>query len=450
MFAEREEKEEEYLSPRRQDAKVRVRKLRIRDSQISESFFSSWRLGVLARDIFRLLVVASSCLFAVSPASAATPRARDIGIPLDGKPGPVNAITDVGGVEVGQVTLISGEGALKRGEGPVRTGVTAIIPRGKNSINPVFAGWATSNAAGEMTGTTWLEERGYFDGPIMITNTHSVGVVRDAVVSWIVDHKWPGSWYTPVVAETYDGYLNDTDGMHVTKEHALEALAKAKTGPVEEGIVGGGTGMVCFGFKGGIGTSSRVITTPVGTYTVGVLVQCNFGLMQTLRVGGIKVGEALKDRYSTCTTMPPSPYPNIRACGPDPKGEKPGDGSMIVVIATDAPLLPHQLKRLAKRPAHAMGRLGDTGRETSGDIFIAFSTANSQIVSEQKDKMSLDAYPNGMLNPLFEGAVQAVEESILNALVAAKTMTGRDGHRVYGLPHDEVRALLKKHGVLVQ
>jgi L-aminopeptidase/D-esterase-like protein len=206
--------------------------------------------------------------------------------------------------------------------------------------------------------------------------------------------------------------------------------------------------MVCFGFKGGIGTSSRVITTPIGTYTVGVLVQCNFGLMPTLRVAGVKVGEALQGRYTTCTALPPSPYPTIKACTPGP--EKPGDGSMIVVIATDAPLLPHQLKRLAKRPAHAMGRLGDTGRETSGDIFIAFSTANSQIVSEQREKMALDAYPNGLLNPLFEGAVQAVEESILNALIAAKTMTGRDGHRVYALPHDEVRTLLKQHGMLAK
>jgi L-aminopeptidase/D-esterase-like protein len=369
-------------------------------------------------------------------------------VPLDGKPGPLNAITDVAGVEVGQVTLISGEGALKRGEGPVRTGVTAIIPRGKNSISPVYAAWATSNPAGEMTGTTWLEERGFFDGPIMITNTHSVGVVRDAVVGWIVDHKIPGGWYTPVVAETYDGYLNDTDGFHVKTEHALQALAKASSGPVEEGSVGGGTGMVCFGFKGGIGTSSRVITTPIGTYTVGVLVQCNFGLMPTLRVAGVQVGEALKDRYTTCTTLPPSPIPTIKPCGPDPKGEKPGDGSMIVVIATDAPLLPHQLKRIAKRPAHAMGRMGDYGRETSGDIFIAFSTANGQITSDQREKMSLEAYPNGLLNPLFEGTVQAVEESILNALMAAKTMTGRDGHRVYALPHDEVHALLKQHAMI--
>jgi D-aminopeptidase len=385
---------------------------------------------------------------ATSAAAADGQRARDIGIPLEGKPGTLNAITDVAGIEVGQVTLISGEGKLKRGEGPVRTGVTAIIPRGRNSISPVFAGWATSNSAGEMTGTTWLEERGYFDGPVMITNTHSVGVVRDAVVGWIVDRKWPGSWYTPVVAETYDGYLNDTDGFHVTSEHALQAIKTARGGTVEEGNVGGGTGMVCFGFKGGIGTSSRVITTPIGTYTVGVLVQCNFGLMPTLRVAGVKVGDALKDRYTTCTTLPPSPYPTIKGCTPGP--EKPGDGSMIVVIATDAPLLPHQLKRLAKRPAHAMGRLGDTGRETSGDIFIAFSTANSQIVSEQREKMALDAYPNGLLNPLFEGAVQAVEESILNALVAAKTMTGRDGHRVHALPHDEVRALLKQHGMLAK
>jgi D-aminopeptidase len=448
MFAEREEKEKECLSPGSPGSPRKTG--RIPKSRSSEFCFPTLAiLAILARDIPGLLVVASSCLLAALPASAATPeRAREAGVPLDGKPGPLNAITDVAGVEVGQVTLISGEGALKRGEGPVRTGVTAIIPRGKNSINPVYAAWATSNPAGEMTGTTWLEERGFFDGPIMITNTHSVGVVRDAVVGWIVDHKIPGSWYTPVVAETYDGYLNDTDGFHVKTEHALQALAKASTGPVEEGAVGGGTGMVCFGFKGGIGTSSRVITTPIGTYTVGVLVQCNFGLMPTLRVAGVQVGEALKDRYTTCTTRPPSPIPTIKPCGPDPKGEKPGDGSMIVVIATDAPLLPNQLKRIAKRPAHAMGRMGDYGRETSGDIFIAFSTANGQITSDQREKMTLEAYPNGLLNPLFEATVQAVEESILNALMAAKTMTGRDGHRVYALPHDEVRALLKQHAMV--
>jgi L-aminopeptidase/D-esterase-like protein len=446
MFAEKNEKE--GLSPRRQNAKEEKGFELLGDRNSSAL---PWRLGALARNIFLPLVVAATFIMAALPASAATSeRAREAGVPLDGKPGPLNAITDVAGVEVGQVTLISGEGALKRGEGPVRTGVTAIIPRGKNSINPVYAAWATSNPAGEMTGTTWLEERGFFDGPIMITNTHSVGVVRDAVVGWIVDHKIPGSWYTPVVAETYDGYLNDTDGFHVKTEHALEALAKARGGPVEEGAVGGGTGMVCFGFKGGIGTSSRVVTTPLGNYTVGVLVQCNFGLMPTLRVAGVQVGQALKDRYTTCTTLPPSPIPTIKACGPDPKGEKPGDGSMIVVIATDAPLLPNQLKRIAKRPAHAMGRMGDYGRETSGDIFIAFSTANGQITSDAHEKLTLDAYPNGMMNPLFEATVQAVEESILNALMAAKTMTGRDGHRVYALPHDEVRALLKQHGMLAK
>jgi L-aminopeptidase/D-esterase-like protein len=439
MFAEKTEKNaKECLSSRSPRKKGRI----------LNGASSEFRFPTLARDLLRLLVVAASCLFATSLASAATSeRAREAGVPLDGKPGPLNAITDVAGVEVGQVTLISGEGALRRGEGPVRTGVTAIIPRGKNSINPVYAAWASSNPAGEMTGTTWLEERGFFDGPIMITNTHSVGVVRDAVVGWIVDHKIPGSWYTPVVAETYDGYLNDTDGFHVKAEHALQALAKASSGPVEEGNVGGGTGMVCFGFKGGIGTSSRVIETPIGKYTVGVLVQCNFGLMPTLRVASVQVGEALKDRYTTCTTRPPSPIATIKACGPDPKGEKPGDGSMIVVIATDAPLLPNQLKRIAKRPAHAMGRMGDYGRETSGDIFIAFSTANGQLTSDAREKLTLEAYPNGLMNPLFEGTVQAVEESILNALMAAKTMTGRDGHRVYALPHDEVRALLKQHGM---
>lgn len=398
------------------------------------------------RRLGRVFSVMSVCLFAASSfALAEGPRARDIGIPLAGKPGTLNAITDVAGIEVGQVTLISGEGALQRGKGPVRTGVTAIIPRGKDSTAPVYAGWETSNAAGEMTGTIWLEERGYLDGPIMITNTHSVGVVRDAVVGWIVDKKWPGSWFTPTVAETYDGFLNDTDGFHVKREHALEALQIAKSGPVAEGSVGGGTGMVCFGFKGGIGTSSRVITTPVGQYTVGVLVQCNFGLQADLRIAGAQVGQELKDRYSACRSLP-SGIDKLPTCERKPEAEKPGDGSMIVVIATDAPLLPHQLKRLAKRPAHAMGRMGDIGRESSGDIFIAFSTANPQLNSQQMENISVAAYPNTLLNPIFEGAVQATEEAILNALVAAKTMTGRDGHRVFGLPHDEVRAILARGG----
>lgn len=395
----------------------------------------------------RVLSASFVCLLAASNlALAEGPRARDVGIPLQGKPGALNAITDVAGIEVGQVTLISGEGALKRGKGPVRTGVTAIIPRGKDSTAPVYAAWETSNAAGEMTGTIWLEERGYLDGPIMITNTHSVGVVRDAVVGWIVDKKWPGSWFTPLVAETYDGFLNDTDGFHVKSEHALEALKIAKTGAVAEGAVGGGTGMICFGFKGGIGTSSRVIATPVGQYTVGVLVQCNFGAMTDLRIAGAAVGQQLKDRYSACKALPAvDSGSKIPACERRPDAEKPGDGSMIVVIATDAPLLPHQLKRLAKRPAHAMGRLGDIGRESSGDIFMAFSTANPQLNSMQMENISVAAYPNTLLNPLFEGAVQATEEAILNALVAAKTMTGRDGHRVFGLPHDEVRGIVSRN-----
>lgn len=399
--------------------------------------------------IRRALTLTSVCLFAISSvAHAESPRARDIGIPLQGKPGALNAITDVQGVEVGQVTLIKGEGALQRGKGPVRTGVTAIIPRGKDSTAPVYAAWNTSNAAGEMTGTVWLEERGYLDGPIMITNTHSVGVVRDAVVGWIVDHKWPGSWFTPMVAETYDGFLNDTDGFHVKSEHALEALKIAKSGSVTEGAVGGGTGMVCFGFKGGIGTSSRIVTTPVGQYTVGVLVQCNFGVQPDLRIAGAAVGQELSKRYSPCTVTPSS-NDKLRACEARPD-DKPGDGSMIVVIATDAPLLPHQLKRLAKRPGHAMGRLGDISRESSGDIFMAFSTANPQLNSMQMEKISVETYPNPLLNPLFEGVVQATEEAILNAMVAAKTMTGRDGHRVYGLPHDEVRAIVSRNGAKPQ
>ena len=362
----------------------------------------------------------------------------------------MNAITDVPGVEVGQVTLIRGSGALVRGRGPVRTGVTAVLPRGRHSTTPVFAAWQTSNAAGEMTGTVWLEERGYLDGPILVTKTHSVGTVRDAAIAWMVDRGWPSAWFTPVVAETYDGSLNDINGFHVKAEHALQALSDARGGAVAEGNVGGGTGMVCSRFKGGIGTSSRSVSLQVGDYTVGVLVQCNYGGRNRLRIGGAPVGWELRDKYLPCRTRAPEQRcenPRV-AASPQPDVPNGRDGSIIVVVATDAPLLPHQLKRLAKRPALAMGRLGDIGGEGSGDIFVAFSTAHAALRSEQSDLVPLQAFPNALLTPMFEAVVQATEEAIVNAMVAAETMTGIDGNRVYALPHDELRAILAKYNRL--
>ncbi|HYW65197.1 MAG TPA: P1 family peptidase [Candidatus Dormibacteraeota bacterium] len=368
--------------------------------------------------------------------SAAKPRARDLGVPFDGTPGPLNAITDVPGVTVGHTTLISGEGKLEVGKGPVRTGVTAILPRGKEALDgAVFAGWWSLNGNGEMTGTTWVEESGLLSGPVMITNTHSVGVVRDAVIQWTVAHRAVGPdddwWSLPVVAETWDGWLNDINGFHVKPEHVFHAIDTAHTGPVEEGAVGGGTGMICNSFKGGIGTSSRKMTAAEGGYTVGVLVQCNYGRRQTFRVAGIPVGREI---------------PND-----DPYAFVPGNiterGSIIVVVATDAPLLPHQLKRLARRVSLGLGRDGSISGNGSGDIFIAFSTANPG-ASAADHTVDLKMLPNDLLNPVFEATVEATEESVINAMVAATSMTGIDNHHVTALPHDQLRAVLKKYNRL--
>ena len=374
-------------------------------------------------------------------------RARDLGIPFEGTPGTLNAITDVAGIEVGHVTLIKGHGALEVGKGPVRTGVTAIHPRGKNSISPVFGAWFTLNASGEMTGTTWLEERGIVDGPIMITNTHSVGVVRDASVAWMVDHKWAAIWHAPIVAETYDGALNDINGFHVTKEDALEALEKATSGPVKEGVVGGGTGMECNGFKGGIGTASRVFKRGENTYTVGVLVQCNYGWRQGLRLGGIKINDKI-DAAPNCysdraierhTTW----YPYCdKELSQNVVTERTRDGSIIIVVATDMPLLPHQLKRVAKRPSLALGRLGSISGDGSGDIFIAFSTAGNEQISEDSTS-TVKMHGNNDLSYLFYETINATEEAIVNAMVAAKTTVGVAGLRVVELPEDEIKALMK-------
>lgn len=383
-------------------------------------------------------------LFSLSYAAQAE-RARDLGIPFEGTPGALNAITDVGGVEVGHTTLISGSGALQVGKGPIRTGVTAVHPRGKNSTDPVFAGWFTLNASGEMTGTTWLEERGLIEGPIAITNTHSVGVVRDANVDWMVRNGWNADWHAPVVGETFDGGLNDINGFHVTKTHALAAFNNAKSGAVLEGVVGGGTGMVCNGFKGGIGTSSRVFSVQEKRYTVGVLVQCNYNWDgDSLRLGGRLVSEELQ-AGSHCFTDRSIPrhhnwYPYCDESEPDVIEEATRDGSIIIVVATDAPLLPHQLRRVAKRPSLGLGRLGAISGDGSGDIFVAFSSANRGVISENMPS-AVAMYPNNQLSAVFEATVQATEEAIVNAMVAATTVVGAAGFRVQALPVERVRQI---------
>ena len=363
---------------------------------------------------------------------AQKPRARDIGIPFDGTPGKFNAITDVKGVEVGYSTIISGTGKNIRGKGPVRTGVTAILPRGKNN-NPVYANWYTLNGNGEMTGTTWVTESGFLEGPVMITNTNSVGTVRDAVLKWYVKKGWykEDFWYTyPVVAETYDGFLNDIYGFHVKENNAYEALDSAKSGFIKEGNVGGGTGMMCLGFKGGTGTASRVIKIKDSIYTVGVLVQSNFGSKRNLTIAGVPVGRELRDTLNNQFKAPPS--------------YQAGDGSIIVVVATDAPLLPHQLKRIAQRVSLGIGIVGGQGTNGSGDIFIAFSTANPSAF-QRNSFTKVDELPNDLMNPLFEATIQATEEAIINAMVAAETMEGINGNKSYALPHKLVIDILKKY-----
>jgi L-aminopeptidase/D-esterase-like protein len=359
-------------------------------------------------------------------------RARNIGIPFDGTTGKFNAITDVKGVEIGYSTIISGKGKNIRGKGPVRTGVTAILPRGRNN-NPVYANWSTLNGNGEMTGTTWVTESGFLEGPIMITNTNSVGVVRDAVLKWYVKKGWykEDFWYTyPVVAETYDGFLNDIYGFHVKESNAWEALDSSKSGFIKEGNVGGGTGMMCLGFKGGSGTSSRVIKIKDSTYTLGVFVQSNFGRKRNLTIAGVPVGAALLDTLNNEFKAPPS--------------YQPGDGSIIVVVATDAPVLPHQLKRIVQRVSLGIGQVGGQGTNGSGDIFIAFSTANPTAF-QRTDFTKVDVLPNDEINPLFEATIQATEEAIINAMVAAETMEGINGNKSYALPHKLVVDILKKY-----
>lgn len=386
--------------------------------------------------------------------SAQKPRARELGISplIGGTPGTLDAITDVKGVEVGQTTIIRGEpGPLKVGTGPVRTGVTIVHPRGRSSGDPVFGAWFTLNGNGEMTGTTWLQEGGFLEGPIGITNTHSVGVVRDAILQWQVGKPGLQPWGLPVVAETYDGGLNDINGFHVKPEHAIAALDGARGGVVPaEGAVGGGTGMVCEGFKGGIGTASRVLPAAQGGYTVGVLVQCNFGSMRDMRVAGVPVGAEMSDLAACIAGDVPPNSPRRRCDAPAPSGmdaQETEQGSIIVIVATDAPMVPHQLKRIATRVALGVGRTGGTGGNGSGDIFVAFSTANAKAAAPH-DTTRVTMVSNDAISPLFAATIQATEEAILNAMLAADTMTGANNLRVHGLPGDRVVALLKKYGRL--
>jgi D-aminopeptidase len=371
-------------------------------------------------------------------------RARDLGVPFDGTPGPLNAITDVAGIEVGYTTLISGEGKLVVGKGPVRTGVTAIIPRGHDSLNdPVYAGVFSLNGNGEMTGTNWIEESGFLEGPVVITNTHSVGVARDAVIAWRIKHgaaDATGYWWSlPLVAETWDGWLNDTNGFHVKPEDVFHALDSAHGGAIEEGSVGGGTGMICYEFKGGNGTASRKVDIKAGTdnpaqnasaartFTVGVFLQANFGRRALLTIAGVPVGKEI----------PGTVY-----------GED--TGSCIAVIATDAPLLPNQLKRLARRVPLGLARTGTISGNGSGDLFIAFSTANKNSWAPDQVTHSVQTIPNDLMDPIFTGVVQATEEAVVNALVDNQTITGASNHRVEALPHDRLRELLQKYNRLTQ
>jgi L-aminopeptidase/D-esterase-like protein len=407
-------------------------------------------IGILSSIAFGLLTLGQPTAPAFAQASAVAKatankqeravRARDLGIPFQGAdPGPLNAITDVAGVEVGFTTLISGEGKLVEGKGPVRTGVTAILPRGKK-FDPVFAAYHVLNGNGDMTGTHWVQESGFLETPILITNTGSVGVVRDAALGWMNRNKYFSAlvahvWFAyPLVAETYDGVLNDMYGFHVKPEHVTTALDSATSGPVAEGNVGGGTGMSCLGFKCGTGTASRRVNFGPTTNTVGVLVQANFGGRNQLTIAGVQVGREIKGSENKY---------NFGAGGADAAGR----GSIIAIAATDAPLAPHQLRRVAQRISLGIGRTGGTGGNGSGDIFLAFSTANSGAF-RRGGPSSVQMMSNDDMNGVMDATVDATEEAIINALVAAKTMTGANGSTVFAIPHDQVRDILKKYGRL--
>jgi len=383
------------------------------------------------------------------------PRGRDLGIPFPGQTGPLNAITDVAGIAVGHVTLIEGEGKLVPGKGPIRTGVTAILPRPRGNWDPVFAATFNQNGNGDMTGINWIKESGFLEGPILLTGTHSVGTVRDAAIQWQLKNGREFVFTYPIVAETFD-FLNDANGEHVKATHGFEALDRARPGRVEEGGVGGGTGMGCNGFKGGIGTSSRVLTTTQGGYTVGVLVQCNYG--GDLRILGVPIRSEITD-LGTCTVLDgpqsrpwiaglprcPTTARGARSDGSDSSvGEHEGRGSIIVIVATDAPLLPHQLERIARRVSLGLGRLGSYAGNSSGDLFLAFSTANPG-AAKPDGTPALTMLPNDRIDPLFRATIEATEEAVVNAMLAAQTMTGADGIRIFGLPGDRVVEVLRKY-----
>lgn len=379
----------------------------------------------------QILLLSLALCAACAAAHAAEPRARDLGIPFEGTPGALNAITDVAGVTVGQVTLIED---LADGH-KVRTGVTAILPRGKASLDtPVFGGWFALNGNGEMTGTAWIDESGMLEGPVMLTNTHSVGVVRDAVIAERVKAGGADAsgywWSLPVVAETWDGHLNDINGFHVKPEHVAQALAGARNGPVAEGNVGGGTGMICHEFKCGVGTASRRVSGDGLDYTVGVLVQANYGVRDPLRIAGVPVGQFLRDDRV---------YTDAAITG--------DTGSIVIVIATDAPLLPHQLRRIAKRAGMGLARMGSYAGNGSGDLFLAFSTANATGAGE--GALHEARYlGNDNVDGLFEATVQATEEAIVNAMIAARDMRGEGGRYANAIPHGPLLKLLKRYGRL--
>ena len=407
------------------------------------------KLAIRLRLVVAFLLVTVAAL---SAGAQSRPRGRDLGIPFPGQTGPLNAITDVPGIAVGHVTLIEGEGKLVPGKGPIRTGVTAILPRPRGNWDPVFAATFNQNGNGDMTGINWIKESGFLEGPILLTGTHSVGTVRDAAIQWQLKNGRQFIFTYPIVAETFD-FLNDANGEHVKASHAIEALDRAKPGPVEEGAVGGGTGMGCNGFKGGIGTSSRVLTASQGGYTIGVLVQCNYG--GDLRILGVPIRPEITD-LGTCTVLPqPLSRPwtaFILPCSKSGGGvtndgsaaEHEGRGSIIVVVATDAPLLPHQLERIARRVGMGLGRLGSFAGNSSGDLFLAFSTANAG-AAKPEGTPSLTMLPNDRIDPLFRATIDATEEAVVNAMLGAQTMTGADGIRVFGLPGDRVVSILKKY-----
>jgi L-aminopeptidase/D-esterase-like protein len=398
-----------------------------------------------------LLAAIGLCtLAATSTAAPGAPpqRARDLGIPFEGAPGKFNAITDIPGVEVGQLTLISGSGATKVGQGPVRTGVTLVLPLGKGSDAPVNAGFFNLNGNGEMTAQSYLQDFGVAYGPIGISNTNAVGQVYAGIMQWTSRRFGSAIW--PVVSETWDGDLNDIEGFHVQPEHAVAAIERASSGPVAEGNVGGGTGMVCFGFKGGIGTASRVVPLRGRSYTVGVLAQCNTGLRDVLRIAGAPVGHELVARWLACYDAALAPAGKSPRCRADGRGgvHTPDQGSIVIVVGTDVPLSSPQLNRVARRASMGLARLGSFSGNNSGDLILSFSTAKGTNDPDQAEPVTAMQIANGDIDLVFEAAVQATEEAISNALVAAETMTGANGYTVFGLPHDELLAVLRKYNRL--